>query len=57
LGVPAKRVDALSQAGNIDVLLGLGIKLAQLLRQTVVGLGNLLSFALELSTLEHLCQV
>ena len=28
LGAPAKRLDALSQAGNINVLLGLGIELA-----------------------------
>jgi hypothetical protein len=57
LGAPAKRLDALSQTGNINVLLGLGIELAQLLRQTVVGLRDLLSSALELFTLDYLRQI
>jgi len=57
LGAPAKRLDTLSQTGNINVLLGLGIELAQLLRQTVVGLRDLLSSALELFTPDDLRQV
>ena len=57
LRASAKGLDALGQGGNIDMLLGLGIELSQLLRQALLGLGHLLSFPLELVTLEHLCQV
>ena len=42
---------------RIDMLLGLGIELAELLRETLLALGHLLSFALELLTLDDLCQI
>lgn len=57
LGASAKRLDALSQGGNINVLLGLGIELSQLLSQALLRLGHLLSSALKLLTLDHLGQV
>jgi hypothetical protein len=57
LRAPAKRLDALGQGGHIDMLLGLGIKLSQLLRQALLGVRHLLSFPLELVTRDHLGQV
>ena len=56
-GALAPCLDALRPAGHSDVLLGLGLALAPWLRQTVVGLRSLLSFALALCTLAHLRQV
>ena len=55
-GALAPCLDALRPAGH-SVLLGLGLALAPWLRQTVVGLRSLLSFALALCTLAHLRQV
>jgi putative transposase len=52
-----KRLDSFGQRRYIDVLLGLGIELSQLLRQSLLALRHLLSFALELFTLDHLSQV
>ena len=46
---PAKRLDSLGQGHHIDVLLGLGIELPQLLPETLLALGHLLSFALNSS--------
>ena len=53
----AKCLDPLGQSRNIDVLLGLGIELPQLLPQAMLGLGHLLAFAFEFLTLDHLRQV
>ena len=53
----AKPLDSLGQHRDIHVLVRLGIELPQLLRSTMVGLGHLLSSALKLLTLDHLCQV
>jgi putative transposase len=52
-----KRLDSFGQRRHVDVLLGLGIELSQLLRQSLLALRHLLSFALELFTLDHLSQV
>ena len=57
LGASAQCLDALRHTGHSDVLRGLGLALAPWLRQTVVGLRSLLSFALALCTLAHLRQV
>ena len=53
----AKRLNALGQGRHIHMLLCLGIKLPQLLPQAMLGLCHLLTSALELLTLDHLCQV
>jgi hypothetical protein len=52
----AKRLDALGQSHHIDMVLGLGIALPQLLPQAMLGLCHLLTFALALLTLDHLRQ-
>jgi hypothetical protein len=53
----AKRLEALSQGGDIPLLLRLRLELAHLLGQAVVGVGHLLSFALKLLTPDDLGQV
>ena len=50
----AKRLDTLGQRCDIDMLLRLGIKLPQLLRETMMGLGYRLASALALLALDHL---
>jgi hypothetical protein len=53
----AKCLDPLCQSGAIHLLLRLRLDLAQLLGQAVLGLGHLLTFALELVTADHFGQV
>jgi hypothetical protein len=53
----AKGFDAVRQCGHIHLLLRLRLKLVQLLPQAVLGLGSLLSFALEFFAPDDLCQV
>jgi hypothetical protein len=53
----AEGPDAFRQFGHIDLALRLGIQLAQLLRQTVLGLLHLLSFALEFVAANNLGQI
>jgi len=53
----AKRLDSLGQSHNMDMVLGLGIALPQLLPQAMLGLCHLLASALALLTLDHLRQV
>lgn len=55
--MPIKRLDSLRQGCRIDMLLGLGIELSQLLPETLLALGHLLSFALKPLTLNDLRQV
>jgi hypothetical protein len=50
----AKRLDSLGSGCYVDVLLCLGIELAQLLPETLLALSHLLSFTLELLTLDAL---
>jgi hypothetical protein len=54
---PAKGLEALGQRGDIHLWLRLRLELAQLLGQAVVGLGHLLSCALERVTPDDLRQV
>lgn len=54
---PTKRLDSLGQSCRIDILLGLDVELPQLLPETLLTLGHLLSFALDLLTLDDLRQV
>jgi hypothetical protein len=52
-----KRLDSFGQPRHVDVLLGLGITLSQLLRQSLVAVSHLLSFPLEFFPLDDLSQV
>jgi hypothetical protein len=57
LHLPAKRVESLGQGSDIHLLLRLRLQLAQLLRQALLGLGHLLSFAFELVAPDDLGQI
>jgi len=52
-----KRLDTLGQGYYIDMLLGLGIELSQLLREAMLGLGHLLTFPLEFCSFDDLREV
>ena len=53
----AEASDSFRQFGHIDLALRLGVQLTQLVRQAVVGLLHLLSFALEFVAANYLGQV
>jgi Domain of unknown function (DUF4372)/Transposase DDE domain len=57
LHLSAKRFESLGQSRDIHLLLRLRVQLTQLLRQALLGLGHLLSFALELVTPDDLGQI
>jgi hypothetical protein len=52
-----KRFNALRQSGDVELLLDLNFQLAQLLGQAVLGLGQLVPFALELITANDLGEI